>query len=312
VKSIATFVPKHSAPTIIEAGQTLMDLSDAICEHTGKRYCVLCSSGSAALYLPLKALGIHELHIPASTFPAVQEACRLAGATDRVHDVDLATWQTQFPADARHVSPAHNYGCVADADLNRASRGSVIVDAAAAFLTPNAFALPGIYTVSFNWNKSISGAGGGCVLTDDIALADVCDGLKRHVGHGAFNFTMPALVAAEIYNQMEEIDARRSHLKELSLAYDMELSRYGLSGFPRGTCRWLTGTLLDDDAAAIRALDALRAAGYAPRPVWQPLASSRICPRAWEIHRRGIVLPGGFGITVEDVRRVCEIVGNCR
>jgi dTDP-4-amino-4,6-dideoxygalactose transaminase len=119
---------------------------------------------------------------------------------------------------------------------------------------------------------------------------------------------MPANVASEVYNQLSEADARRAHLKDLSLAYDLELERIGLQAYPRGTCRWLTGTMLIDEAQVASALRALHVAGYCGRRAWEPLADKETCPNAWEIYRRGLILPGGYGITCDDVRAICGIV----
>lgn len=308
MRSAAVFTPRHTLPSLREPAPVLMDLQDALTRHTGKRYAVLCSSGSAALYMAMRATDCDSAWIPASTFPAVKEAALLAfGACEAAYDTSAETWHTQFPEafGRRVVCAVHNYGCVSP---YRIRSDKTIIDAAAAILTPNAFVGDGIFCVSFNWNKSISGGGGGAILTDDIYVADACEGLKRHKGAGAFNFQMPANVASEVYNQLSEADARRAHLKDLSLAYDLELDRIGLHAYPRGTCRWLTGTMLDDEAQVASALRALNVAGYCGRRAWEPLADEDTCPNAWTIYRRGLILPGGYGINCEDVRTVCGIV----
>lgn len=311
MRSAAVFTPRHTLPSLREPAPVLMDLQDALTKHTGKRYAVLCSSGSAALYMALNFVSRsnYGVHFPASTFPAIFEAINLCLpdiAPYTVHDVNLSTWHTEFKNDLDDIHcPVHNYGCVSPYP-NRSEH--VVVDAAAALLTPNAFVGRGIFCVSFNWNKAVSGGGGGAILTDDVNVADACEGLKRHKGAGAFNFQMPANVAAEVYNQLSEADARRAHLKDLSLAYDLELDRVGLQAYPRGTCRWLTGTMLEDEAQVAAALRALNVAGYCGRRAWEPLADEESCPNAWTIYRRGLILPGGYGINCEDVRTVCGIV----
>jgi dTDP-4-amino-4,6-dideoxygalactose transaminase len=308
MRSAATFTPRHVDPILREPAPVLMDCADALTKWTGKRYAVLCSSGSAALYMAMLIFRDEDLAmIPSSTFPAMKEAQYIADVGMPIFvDAALETWHSQFPPDQGMLCPVHNYGCVSPYP-NRSDH--VVVDAAAALLTPNAFVGDGPFCVSFNWNKSISGGGGGAILTDDATIADALEGLKRHKGQGAFNFQLPALCAAEVFNEMQTATDRQAHLRNLSLAYDLELERVGLQAYPRGTCRWLTGTMLSDAAKVARALRALSDAGYCGRRAWTPLADSAVCPNAWTIYERGIILPGGYGISVDDVREVCGIVG---
>jgi dTDP-4-amino-4,6-dideoxygalactose transaminase len=184
---------------------------------------------------------------------------------------------------------------------------SDIIDAAAAMLTPGAFNGRGVFCVSFNWNKSISGGGGGAVITDDDYVAGVCGELKCHKGgDGASNYKMPALCAAEAFSQLADADNRRAHLQELSAAYDEELRRVGLESLPKGNTRWLTGTMLRDAEAVGVAMERIIKIGHVPRPAWPPLGDRASCPGAWEIRDRGIVLPGGYTITAENVKEICK------
>lgn len=304
MRSSATFTPRHVAPSLREPAVVLMDLQDALTALTGKTYCVLCSSGSAALYMAIRAHGVYNLGVPASTFPAIREACELARVQAQFVDTDPLTWHSDL-AEYAAVAPVHNFGCVSHKRYSPEAHAAVIIDAAAALLTPNAFVGKGTYCVSFNWNKSVSGGGGGCVLTDACSLADTIEGLKRHRGAGAFNFQMPANVASEVYNQLATADARRDHIRNLSLAYDLELAQVGLGSYPRGTHRWLTGTMLRDEAAVTTAQRKLSSMGYAPRRAWTPLGPRDTCPGAWEIYDRGLVLPGGYDISADDVRAIC-------
>ena len=65
----------------------------------GTRYAVAVSSGTAALFLSLKALGIgrgHKVILPAMTFIATQHAIEMAGATPAFADIDLETCNISF------------------------------------------------------------------------------------------------------------------------------------------------------------------------------------------------------------------------
>ncbi len=312
-----TFQPKHYATILRDPDGILRDLQAALCSFTGKSRCVLCSSGSAALYMALRAHRPGTLAIPASTFSAIHEACTLCGVGTEIIDTDPETWQSdmaRIDTDQETwqsgmacidvmTSPVHNYGCVDDA--GQSCWQSRIVDAAAALLTPGAFDGDGTLCVSFNWNKTISGGGGGALLTDDDDIANLCEGLKRHRGHGAFNFQMPAPCAGEVYSQLADADARVRHLRDLSAAYDCELASRGFGAYPRGNTRWLTGTMLRDTASVESAMQRLAAMGYATRRAWMPLGDQVACPGAWAIYERGLILPGGYEVTVENVKEIC-------
>jgi len=300
---IDTFQPRHFDTILRDPDGILRDLQAALCDFTGKRHAVLCSSGSAALYMALRVRAPQHVCFPASTFPAIAEACYLCGAEHTAVDADPETWQSNLSA-FYTTSPVHNYGCVEQS--SNACSGRRVVDAAAAMLTPGAFDGHGTFCVSFNWNKPISGGGGGALLTDDTMTAERAEGLKRHKGEGAFNFQMPALCAAEVFSQLSEADIRRAHLQELSAAYDEELRRVGLESFPHGNTRWLTGTMLRDADAVDIATGRIFARGYTPRRTWTPLGNRASCPGAWEIYDRGIVLPGGYMITTENVKEICR------
>jgi dTDP-4-amino-4,6-dideoxygalactose transaminase len=309
MRSVATFTPRHYAECLNCPGETLMDCQDALTKWTGRRYCILCSSGSAALYMALVASGVSKIAIPAFTFPAIIEACKLARVVPVIRDVNPDTWHTDFGMEDV-TSPVWNYGTVSP-HPHRAR--TCIVDAAAALLTPGAFVDPDpIYCVSSNWNKSISGGGGGCILTDDAKIADASEGLKRHRGSSAFNFQMPAQCASEVFNQLQAAELRQSHLRMLSEEYDYQLARNQLMAFPKGICRWLTGTVLKDENAVLCALAKLDDYGFCGRRTWMPLGDSSTCPNAWDIYRRGVILPGGYDINAQDVEQVCQLVGGVR
>lgn len=308
MRHLNVFTPKHIRADLLNDPCAVLDmLRDRLLDWSGKRYCVLCSSGTAALYMAMRISKICNAYLPASTFPAVREAYQLhAGFDPQYLDCDLKTWFSK-PAQEIEFVPVHNYGC-----LSPYYYRARVVDAAAAILTQGAFLYGSIFCVSFNWNKSVSGGGGGAILTDIEEVAERAEGLKRHVGHGAFNFQMPALCAAEVYDQMETCISRQKHLEELTAAYDEALDKVGLTAHPRAGygcgCRWLTGTMFGTKEYRDEMKLELEKAGYMCREPWLPLCSREVAPNAWEIHERGLILPGGYSITQEDAFKVAEIV----
>src|SRR5215211_1806823 len=67
----------------------------AFAEYVGVRYALTVSSGTAALHLAMRALGIgegDEVIVPDQTFVAVANAVQFAGATPVMCDVERDTW----------------------------------------------------------------------------------------------------------------------------------------------------------------------------------------------------------------------------
>jgi dTDP-4-amino-4,6-dideoxygalactose transaminase len=81
---------------VLEHGQYIMgpevyELEEKLCELTGARYCVTCSSGTDALVLPLMAYNLEAndvVFVPSFTFAATAEAVVLAGGIPFFVDVD--------------------------------------------------------------------------------------------------------------------------------------------------------------------------------------------------------------------------------
>ncbi len=76
-------------------GARCRDFADALAEEFGVPHVVLVNSGTSALYLALKALGIgpgDAVLVPAYSFPATANAVAWAGATPLFTDIDPLTW----------------------------------------------------------------------------------------------------------------------------------------------------------------------------------------------------------------------------
>ena len=75
----------------LSEGKLTEEFEKKIKKFLNVKYCVLTSSGSAALYLSLKALNIKrgdQVIVPNITYVATVNAVKLAGATPKVVDVD--------------------------------------------------------------------------------------------------------------------------------------------------------------------------------------------------------------------------------
>ena len=165
------------------------------CDVVGARHAVALSSGTAALHLALKLVGVapgDEVFVSTFTFAASVNPILYEGASPVFIDNERRSWnmdpalleqalrrraeQNRLP---KAVVVVHLYGQSADLDpIAEACRryGVALVEDAAEALgasykgrSPGTFGKAGIY--SFNGNKIITTSGGGMLVTDDERLA---------------------------------------------------------------------------------------------------------------------------------------------
>jgi dTDP-3-amino-3,4,6-trideoxy-alpha-D-glucose transaminase len=163
-------------------------------------HCVAVSSGTDALVLALRALGVgpgDRVIVPANTFFATAEAVSLVGAEPALVDCDRLTRTISVQAvedelyarGAAGVIAVHLYGHPADVDALAAVAAAhgawVIEDAAQAQLArcrgARAGGLGRIAGFSFYPSKNLGAPGeAGAVTTNDAALADAVRALRHH------------------------------------------------------------------------------------------------------------------------------------
>ncbi len=159
------------------------------------RYGVACTSGTTALQIGLRALGVkpgHEVIVPAYTFIATASAPALLGAKPVFVDIEPDTCNIAprrvseaITPKTRAVVPVHMGGQPADMDaINEIARGhglSVLEDAAqahgASYKGRKCGSLGEAGAFSFQVSKNVSGGEGGIVTTNDLTTAEVCDSL---------------------------------------------------------------------------------------------------------------------------------------
>jgi dTDP-4-amino-4,6-dideoxygalactose transaminase len=163
-------------------------------------HCVAVSTGTDALVLALRALGVgpgERVIVPANTFFATAEAVSLVGAEPALVDCDALTRTISVEAaedelrsrGAAGVIAVHLYGHPADVDALAAVAAAhgawVIEDAAQAQLAScrgaRAGGLGQIAGFSFYPSKNLGATGeAGAVTTNDAALADAVRALRHH------------------------------------------------------------------------------------------------------------------------------------
>jgi perosamine synthetase len=310
------------------------------------RHAVATSNGTTALHLCLATLGIgpsDEVLVPDLTFVSTANVVRYTGATPVLVDSDPRTWGMD-PADARRkitsktraIIPVHLYGHPVDMApllVLAAEHGVEIVEDAAEahgarYQGRRVGAIGRIGAFSFYGNKIITTGEGGMVVTNDPALAERAAFLRDHAMDPrrryyhpeiGFNYRMTNIQAAIGCAQLEQADAILTRRKAIAAAYEAGLAGIpGLTGPPgepwAENVYWMYSVLVEPAFGPSRdaVIAGLRARGVDSRPFFVPLhelppyrqASS--FPVATSLGARGINLPSGTGLHVDDITTVCH------
>lgn len=227
-------------------------------EYLGVRASVGCGSGTDALWLALLASGVcpdtSVITTPFSFFASVSTIIR-CGATPVLADVDPATLNLNPAAvegalkrarshRVRAIMPVHLYGQCANMDaLGRIAsehKLDIIEDAAQAFGAKwrdnKAGSLGKAAGFSFYPTKNLSAYGdGGCVTTDDEALAEHVRRLRNHGSRQRYhheeigwNSRLDAMQAAVLRVKLKHIDDWNQQRRMLACRYHGLLANAGL------------------------------------------------------------------------------------
>ena len=167
--------------------------------YCGTKYAVGVASGTDALILALKALGIgtgDEVITTPFTFFATAESISLVGAKPVFVDIDPKTYcinpeliEDKITKNTKAIIPVHLFGQCADMDrileIARINNLKVIEDAAqamgATYKGRQAGSMGDIGCLSFFPSKNLGGFGdGGMVITNNKELADKVSMLRVH------------------------------------------------------------------------------------------------------------------------------------
>lgn len=310
----------------------------ALAKRLDRRTAISTCSGTAALDLALRALGIgpgDEVIVPALTFAAPASAVVNVGATPRFVDVSAETW-TIAPAEVerarshrtRLVIAVDLLGHPCDYEALAAIGLPILEDAAQAHgalyrgRPTGSFGVASI--LSFHANKTITTGEGGAVLTDDVELAAR---IRLLNGHGmtrdrpyhhpiaGTNQRMTNLCAALGLAQVERWDELVTARRALSARYDAAFADLDLQRRPVAAwateAPWLYTIAVREREALVRAC---REAGVDARAIWplvphQPaFAAHGTWPNALAASRRALWLPTSSVMGDEDVACVVKAV----
>jgi dTDP-4-amino-4,6-dideoxygalactose transaminase len=268
------------------AGPGLAAFEDDLSEVMRLPHALATSSGTAALHLGFRLLGVvpgDEVWAPTLTFVASVAPAVQMGARPRFLDVDSASWTLDPQLLREELHAAARRGrlprCVVAADLYGQAADMAAIGAACAqwgvpVLSDSACALGAtqhglpaghgakLVALSFNGNKIVTAGGGGALLSEDggliaqaRALATQAKEPAPHYQHETtgFNYAMSSLLAAVGQAQLPSLSERVAARRAVFARYQEALGHLpGLSFMPEPgwgqSSRWLSVMLVEPRA----------------------------------------------------------------
>ncbi len=329
-------------------GDEVSALEGEIATYLGVKHGVGVASGTDALILALRALGIgsgDEVILPAYTFFATAGAVLNVGATPTLVDIDPKTYCLDIEQVRASISPAtkaiipvHLYGHPADMNpilkLAQEHGLKIIEDNAQAFGSSYFGQKTGSFgdlaCLSFFPSKNLGGYGdGGMVITDDEELAKVMRMLRTHGWQRkyfpeilGYNSRLDTLQAAILRVKLGHVDRWNDRRRELAEAYNKSLSRipdltlpYQAPGVMHVYHLYVVRSQIRDELQKHLKQYDIGSSVYYP----QPLHLSDPCkglgyqlgdfPHAERASRETLAIPLYAEMTPEQVNRVVSVIG---
>lgn len=220
----------------ITQGPMVDQLERSVAEVAGVEHAVAVNSGTAALTLSLKILGLgpgDDVITSPFTFAATLNAVLASGATARFVDIrpddfniDPVLIDEQVNARTRVILPVNLYGQMADMlEIEKVSgeHGLTIVEDSAQALGASLWGRPagsfGIGCFSLYATKNVTAAEGGVITTNDSEIADRARLLRNQGMNQRYNYVccggnyrlsdIHAAVGLSQIGRLEELSERR-------------------------------------------------------------------------------------------------------
>lgn len=289
---------------IAPLGANVDGFEKELAEYVGIGHAAALSSGTAAIHLALKAVGVEKDDIvicQSLTFSATVNPIIYQDAVPVFVDSDKETWNMNPVAlrDALEKHPntkavlvVHLYGLSANLDeilsICKEYNVPLIEDAAESLGTTykgkstGTFGDYGVY--SFNGNKIITTSGGGMLVSDNERKiskvrfwATQSRDKARHYQHSeiGYNYRMSNVLAGIGRGQVKVLKERVNKKKYIYEFYKKELDDIEqISFMPENEWNapnfWLS-VIIVDDIEPIIVMDELEKENIESRPVWKPM-----------------------------------------
>jgi perosamine synthetase len=236
----------------LSLGPKLLEFEDSLAAYHGMPHAIAVSSGTAALHLAIRALGIgegDEVIVPSFTFIAVANAVLYERATPVFVDIDPVTLNPDPACVEAAITPrtraiviVHTFGVPAEMtallEIARRHDLAIIEDACEAIgATYNRHRVGGFGDISifaFYPNKQITTGEGGAVVCRDAAIANRIRALRnqgrypsadwlQHAELG-YNYRLSEMACALGLVQLRRLDAMLADRARVAEAYNLQLA----------------------------------------------------------------------------------------
>jgi dTDP-4-amino-4,6-dideoxygalactose transaminase len=233
----------ESAMDVIVSGNYVFGthkFEEDFADYVGSKYCVAVSSGTSALHLGLKSLGIgpgDEVITVSHTFKATIAAIKYLGATPVYVDINPHTFcmdatkiQKAITPNTKCILPVHLYGNMANMEgicaIAEAHNIPIIEDCSQAhgstFKEKHAGTFGKLGTFSFYPGKGLGALGdAGCIVTDDPDIYEyACEARSWHETEVGFNYRMSNIQAEFLRVKLKHFDEVLESKREIASFYN--------------------------------------------------------------------------------------------
>lgn len=288
-------------------GENVNKFEEELSKYVGAKHGVALSSGTAAIHMALKAVGVTNgdlVFCSSLTFAATANPIIYQNATPVFIDSESETWNMDpkalEKAFAKYPNPkavivVHLYGTPAKIneimEICKKHNVPLIEDAAESLGSTyydkqtGTFGKYGIY--SFNGNKIITTSGGGMLVSDDEERIQkvrfwVTQAREkaRHYEHKeiGYNYRMSNICAGIGRGQLKVLNERIHKKTDIYNRYKeglKEITEISIQPIPKNTVpnHWLSSIVLDTRSKVkpIEIIEALEKENIESRPVWKPM-----------------------------------------
>lgn len=288
-------------------GENVNKFEEELSKYVGAKHGVALSSGTAAIHMALKAVGVTNgdlVFCSSLTFAATANPIIYQNATPVFIDSESETWNMDPKAlekafekypNPKAVIVVHLYGTPAKIneimEICKKHDVPLIEDAAESLGSTyydkqtGTFGKYGIY--SFNGNKIITTSGGGMLVSDDEERIQkvrfwVTQAREkaRHYEHKeiGYNYRMSNICAGIGRGQLKVLNERIHKKTDIYNRYKeglKEITEISIQPIPKNTVpnHWLSSIVLDTRSKVkpIEIIEALEKENIESRPVWKPM-----------------------------------------
>ncbi len=309
------------------------------------KHVVTCTSGTIAIFLSLKAIGVKrddEVLIPNLTFPATANAVSLAGAKPILVDVDknnllisLEDLIKKISRNTKAIIPVHTSGRGSNIreimKIAKNKKIPVIEDAAEAFMSKFGGKFYGTFgevgCFSFAPNKILTTGQGGIVVTNKKKIfKELCklkdQGRNKPTGNGednydmiGYNFKFTNLQSALGLSQLQDINWRISKLKKIYKFYTNNIKpnkNFRFIGFKlhKGEVPLWTDVIC---YKRNKLYNYLKKRNIQCRYFWKPINTNKPYKKTFKtlnnskyLNGKLMWLPASLSLKENDLKKICE------